>query len=365
MLREESDEQASCPLRYGYTTGTCATATSLAAAYLLLTRQPVTTMQVTLPRGQTTRLELTHCRLQDVYAEAGTLKDAGDDPDVTHQALVFAKVRLIDPAEIRFQAGQGVGTVTRPGLPVPLGEPAINPTPRRMMTEHLKKLAQQQGYKGGFQVTIGVHNGEELAKRTLNGRLGIVGGLSILGTTGIVRPFSCSAYIASIHQTIDVARANGLCHLAACTGAASEQTIRAHYGLPALAVVEMGDFVGAVLKYLKTAPVAKLSLAGGFGKISKLAAGHLNLHSHHSQIDFAWLAQQAVSLGADHTLTAAIQTANTAQQVLTLTQQTSLPLADLICQLARIKALNILPDSIETEVWALDRQGQRVGFAGP
>jgi cobalt-precorrin-5B (C1)-methyltransferase len=365
MLREESHEAVPAPLRYGYTTGTCATATSLAAAYLLLIQQPLTVMQVTLPRGQTTQLELAYCRLQNACAEAGTIKDAGDDPDVTHQSLVFAKVCLIDSAEIRFQAGEGVGIVTRPGLPVPMGEPAINPTPRRMMTEHLEKLARQQGYKGGFQVTIGVRHGEELAKRTLNGRLGIVGGLSILGTTGIVRPFSCAAYIASIHQTIDVARTNGLQHLAACTGAASEQAMRAHYGLPALAVVELGDFVGAVLKYLKTAPVAKLSLAGGFGKISKLAAGHLNLHSHHSQIDFSWLAQQAASLGADHALIHGIQTANTAQQVLTLTQQVSLPLADRICQLARTKALSILPNVVETEVWALDRQGRRVGFAGP
>jgi cobalt-precorrin-5B (C1)-methyltransferase len=127
----------------------------------------------------------------------------------------------------------------------------------------------------------------------------------------------------------------------------------------------MGDFVGAVLKYLKTAPVAKLSLVGGFGKISKLAAGHLNLHSHHSQIDFFWLAQQAASLNADQTLIDEIQSANTAQQVLTLTQQAGLPLADRICQLARAKALSILPDNIETEVWTLDRQGRQVGFAGP
>jgi hypothetical protein len=181
---------------------------------------------------------------------------------------------------------------------VAVGGPAINPVPRKMMTEHLGALAAEFGYAGGFEVAIGVENGEALALKTMNPRLGILGGLSILGTTGIVRPFSCSAYIASIHQAIDVARANGIGHVAACTGNASEDAMRAHYGLADIALIEMGDFAGAVLKHLKRAPVARLSMCGGFGKLSKLAAGHLDLHSRTSSIDLAQLAAWARDAGA-------------------------------------------------------------------
>ncbi|HYQ92329.1 MAG TPA: cobalt-precorrin-5B (C(1))-methyltransferase, partial [Candidatus Competibacteraceae bacterium] len=235
-MRAETPEE-SRPLRYGYTTGACATAVSLAAARLLLAGIATEVVEITLPRGQRVTFRLEYCRGQDRIAVAATRKDAGDDPDVTHGALVIAQVALEKTPGIRFIAGDGVGTVTRPGLPIPPGEPAINPVPRRMIADHLQGLALAQNYGGGFAVTIGVENGAELAKHTLNPRLGIVGGLSILGTTGIVRPFSCSAYIASIHQAIAVARANGLHHLAACTGASSEQAMRRRYQLPEMALI--------------------------------------------------------------------------------------------------------------------------------
>lgn len=270
-MREETPEHPA-PLRSGYTTGSCATATSLAAARLLLAGVVSEVAEILLPKGQHVPMPLVFCRLignGDEGAEAGTVKDAGDDPDVTHGAVVFARVRLVAEPGVIFRAGPGVGTVTRAGLTLPVGEPAINPVPRRMMTEHLAELAAEHAYGGGFEVTIGVEGGEALALKTMNPRLGILGGLSILGTTGIVRPFSCSAYIASIHQGIDVARANGYTHLAACTGNASEDAMRAHYGLPDIALIEMGDFVGAVLKHMKRAPVERLSVCGGFGKLSK------------------------------------------------------------------------------------------------
>ncbi len=361
-MRAETPEEPRS-LRYGYTTGACATAVALAAARLLLTGIAAEVVEITLPRGQRVLFRLEYCRRRDGVAAAATRKDAGDDPDVTHGALVLAQVALETTPGVRFIADEGVGTVTRPGLPIPPGEPAINPVPRWMMTEHLQRLAVEHAYTGGFAVTIGVENGAELAGRTLNPRLGISGGLSILGTTGIVRPFSCSAYIASIHQAIDVARANGLHHLAACTGASSEQAMRRHYQLPDMALIEMGDFVGAVLKHLKQAPVEKLSLAGGFGKFSKLAAGHLDLHSRHSSIDLAWLAGQVGTLGADARLQSAIRAANTSLNALELARQADLPLADWICRLARAKALAVVSDKVAIEVWALDRQGNPVGHA--
>jgi cobalt-precorrin-5B (C1)-methyltransferase len=362
-MRAETSE-SNRPLRYGYTTGACATAASLAAARLLLTGISAETVAITLPRGQVVPFRLEYCRWRDGGAEAATRKDAGDDPDVTHGAWVFARVEWAANPGVRFYAGEGVGMVTRPGLPIPVGEPAINPVPRRMMTEQLQALAEACGYRGGFAVTVGVENGAELARHTLNPRLGIVGGLSILGTTGIVRPFSCAAYIASIQQAIDVARANGLHHIAACTGATSEQTMRRQYQLPDIALIEMGDFAGAVLKHLRKAPVEKLSLAGGFGKFSKLAAGHLDLHSRSSSIDFVLLAEQARLLGADAALQAAVRTATTSQCALELACQAGLPLGDRICRLARARALAVVGGQVAIAVWAVDRQGNPVGYAG-
>ncbi|WP_027210863.1 cobalt-precorrin-5B (C(1))-methyltransferase [Burkholderia sp. WSM2232] len=361
-MRDETPEQPA-PLRSGYTTGSCATATSLAAARLLLAGVASEVAEIVLPKGQHVPMPLVFCRLTDDGAEAGTIKDAGDDPDVTHGAVVFARVRLVAGPGVVFRAGPGVGTVTRAGLTLAVGEPAINPVPRKMMTEHLAELAAEHGYSGGFEVTIGVDGGEALAQKTMNPRLGILGGLSILGTTGIVRPFSCSAYIASIHQGIDVARANGYMHVAACTGNASEDAMRAHYGLPDIALIEMGDFVGAVLKHMKRAPVERLSICGGFGKLSKLAAGHLDLHSRSSSIDLACLASWAAEHGADATLQAAIRAANTSQQAVALAHAQQVPLADIVCEHALRVAREIVPPQVHVETFAIDRQGNLIGAA--
>ncbi|MET0378033.1 MAG: cobalt-precorrin-5B (C(1))-methyltransferase, partial [Spongiibacteraceae bacterium] len=296
-------------------------------------------------------------------AEAGTIKDAGDDPDVTHGALIYARVLLNEKAGVRFFAGPGVGTVTLPGLTTPVGEPAINPVPRQMMTTHLTQLAAEHHYAGGFDVTICVENGEEIAKKTMNARLGILGGLSILGTTGIVRPFSCSAYIASIHQGIDVARANGFTHIAACTGNASEETMRQRYRLNETQLIEMGDFAGAVLKHLRKAPVAKLSVCGGFGKISKLAAGHMDLHSRNSSIDLPQLALWAAELGASDVLQDEMRGANTSQQALALAHAAHIALGDAVCARALAFARSIVPTQVALEIFAIDRSGNIVGQA--
>ncbi|MND48239.1 cobalt-precorrin-6A synthase [compost metagenome] len=362
-MREETREQPA-PLRSGLTTGSCATATSLAAARLLLGGESNDAVSITLPKGKVVQMRLEFCRLTSQGAEAGTLKDAGDDPDVTHGALLYSQVRLLAEPGIRFVAGTGVGTVTRPGLVLAVGEPAINPVPRRMISEHLQRLADECSYPGGFEVTVNVQGGEQLALKTMNPRLGILGGLSILGTSGIVRPFSCAAYIASIHQGIDVAHTNGYTHIAACTGNASEDTMRRVYGLPEIALIEMGDFVGAVLKHLRKVPVPRLTLCGGFGKISKLAAGHMDLHSRHSSIDLPQLAGWAADIGADETLQASIITANTSQQALALAHAAGIPLGDAVCGHALAFARSVVPAQVQVEVFAIDRQGGIVGRAG-
>jgi cobalt-precorrin-5B (C1)-methyltransferase len=370
MQRDESPEQ-SHGLRTGLTTGSCATACCVGAAHLLLANNRFDHVTITLPTkahrqhqtmGKQVTLTISDYHIQQHEVMAATIKDAGDDPDVTHGATVFVILRLQTPAQIDFAAAEGVGTVTRSGLSLAMGEPAINPVPRQMMSTHLQQLAQHYAYTGGFNVAVGVKNGAALAKKTLNARLGIIGGLSILGTTGIVRPFSCSAYIASIHQAINVARANHCTHLAASTGNRSEAFIAQHYQLADVALIEMGDFVGAVLKYLKRNPVEKLSICGGFGKISKLANGHLDLHSRNSQIDFVQLANYAKILGADKTLQANIHEANTSLEALKLCQQEKISLADYVCEQALRKVEQVLPN-VNSEVWVVDRAGNYIAYA--
>ncbi|RMD46367.1 MAG: cobalt-precorrin-5B (C(1))-methyltransferase, partial [Alphaproteobacteria bacterium] len=219
-------------LRTGYTTGACATAALEAALARLWGGAFPEEVEITLPRGQRARFALAHRATGPGWAEAGVIKDAGDDPDVTHGALIVVRAEPAPPgAGVVFRAGEGVGTVTRPGLPIPPGEPAINPVPRQMMTTVVRDRAARHGRAADVIVTVRVPGGEEMARHTWNPRLGIEGGISILGTTGIVRPFSCSAWIASIHRGVDVARASGLEHVAGCTGSTSEAAVRALHGL--------------------------------------------------------------------------------------------------------------------------------------
>ena len=252
-----SEAQSTTPLRRGWTTGACAAGAARAAFEALLTGQFPDPVPVALPKGLRPEFALATHELGADFARAGIVKDAGDDPDVTHGALIVATVRLTPRgAGVSFKAGEGVGTVTRPGLPLPAGEPAINPAPRAMIRANLEEVAARLGAGADAIVEISVPGGERIAERTANGRLGILGGLSILGTTGIVIPYSCSAWIHSIHRGVDVARASGCLHIGAATGETSEAAIRALYGLPDHALIEMGDFVGGLLKYLREHPVA-------------------------------------------------------------------------------------------------------------
>ncbi|WP_131741821.1 cobalt-precorrin-5B (C(1))-methyltransferase [Actinomadura roseirufa] len=345
-------------LRYGWTTGACATAATKAAHTALLTGEFPDPVEIILPKGQRPAFALAVEELGDGVATAGIVKDAGDDPDVTHGALVRSTVRPGPPGGgVVFRAGPGVGTVTRPGLPLAVGEPAINPVPRRMMREVL----------GGADVIveISVDGGEDLARRTWNPRLGILGGLSILGTTGVVVPYSCSAWIDSIRRGIDVARAVGHAHVAGATGSTSERTAADLYGLPEDALLDMGDFAGAVLKYLRRHPVPRLTIAGGIGKLAKLAAGHLDLHSKRSQVDFAVLAAMVADAG-DPGTAERVRGANTALDALQICARAGVPLGDLVAARARGTALDVLRGApVAVDVVVIDRAGTIVGRAGP
>jgi cobalt-precorrin-5B (C1)-methyltransferase len=351
-------------LRRGWTTGACAAAATKAAYLGLLKGRIPDPITIVLPRGQRPRFDLVEKSLRRHEAVAAVIKDAGDDPDVTHGARIRVTVRRGEPGTgVIFVAGEGVGVVTRPGLPVPVGEPAINPAPRQLIRDLVAEIARDQGDAGDLEVTIAVPGGEILAKRTANGRLGIVGGLSILGTTGVVVPYSCSAWIHSIHRGIDVARASGLEHVAAATGSTSERAVQLLYGLPETALIDMGDFVGGTLKYLRRHPIARVTLAGGFAKLAKLATGHLDLHSSRSTVDVPALAAWLAEHGAESTLIDHVRGAGTANQVLQLAMDGGLPLADEVARRARRVALGQLDGASALEVLIFDRNGALIGSA--
>ena len=330
-------------LRRGWTTGACAAAAAKAAASALSGNGFPDPVTITLPKGETPSFDLAETSTGDGWAEAGIIKDAGDDPDVTHGALILTRVsRGVAGQGLRFFAGEGVGTVTKPGLPIAVGEPAINPVPRLMIDQAIADVSDTMD----LDVTVSVRGGVELAKKTWNGRLGIVGGLSILGTTGIVRPFSCSAWIASIHRGIDVAVATGRDHVIAATGSTSEATARVIYGLSEEDCLDMGDFVGGTLKYLRKHPIDRLTLAGGIGKFTKLAQGAVDLHSGRSQVDFAALA----ALGFP-----GVASANTALEAYAIAGP---PLAEKVAELAQAQALEMLNGApVQVEIIVVDRAG--------
>jgi cobalt-precorrin-5B (C1)-methyltransferase len=353
-------------LRHGWTTGACATAAATAAYTALLTGEFPDPVAIDLPRGLHPSFALaTESLTPGVEATAGIVKDAGDDPDVTHGALVAVRISPGAPGSgVAFRAGPGVGTVTKPGLPLAVGEPAINPMPRRFISEHVAAVAARHGGSGDVVVEVSVENGEELARRTWNPRLGILGGLSILGTTGVVVPYSCSSWIDSIRRGIDVARAAGHTHVAGCTGSTSERVVTELYGLPEDALLDMGDFAGAVLKYLRRHPVPRLTIAGGIGKLAKLADGHLDLHSGRSQVSFASLAARVARAGGPPDLVDGVRNANTALDALQQCTAAGLPLGDLVAAGARETARGVLLGApVEVDVVVVDRAGAIVGKA--
>ena len=363
--RENTDDGISgrAPLRRGWTTGACATAATRAAYQALITGAFPDPVPVTLPNGARPAFALAKTELGSDFAQAGVVKDAGDDPDVTHGALVVAIVRRgMSGSGVTFRAGDGVGSVTKPGLPIAPGEPAINPVPRQMMAAAVRETAEHFHDAGDVVVEISIPGGEALAQKTLNPRLGIVGGLSVLGTTGIVVPYSCAAWIDTIHRGIDVARAVDLRHVAGATGKTSETAVQKLYGLPEDALIDMGDFVGGMLKYLKRHPVLRVTIAGGFAKMTKLGQGLLDLHSKRGSVDFDWLAKLGRENGATEDVCERIRLANTAQQVLVDMQAQGLQIGHFVAQKAWETAAQVIRETdIVLDIVVFDREGQCVG----
>lgn len=299
-------------LRSGFTTGTCATAAAKAALLALTEECFEEKTEVTLPDGETVSLPIYKVEKTDENAAtACVIKDGGDDPDVTHGHRIVATVSFSDSPGIHFLQGKGVGKVTLPGLGLAVGEPAINSTPRKMMTNELSQL-----YIGGLDVTISVPDGEELAQKTFNPKLGIVGGISIIGTSGIVKPFSSEAFIDAIRKEVEVAYAIGTERLVINSGAKSEKFIRNIYpDLSPQAFVHYGNFIGETLKIAAETGFRKVSMGIMIGKAVKLAEGNLDTHSKKVVMNKGFLKEIAIQCGCSDATLALIERMTLAREL--------------------------------------------------
>jgi len=368
---DEADADALRPprnkrgLREGYTTGACATAAALAATRALLHQAAVDSVTIHLPVGRDATFGLASCEFTAEAARCSVIKDAGDDPDVTHGAEIVSRVSWRGELGLELTGGVGVGVVSRPGLGLEVGGPAINPVPRRMILEHVEAEAGDRLATRGLRIEVSVPRGELLAVKTLNGRLGIVGGISILGTTGIVKPWSTASWRASVLQAIDVAAANGQQHVVLATGGRTERySMRLLPELPELAFVEMGEFTGVALERCAQAGVRRVTLAGMIGKFSKLAKGHFMTHVAGNQVDVGFLAELARTCGATPSVEAEMRAANTARHVQEIAQAHQVSgLFPRLAELVRERSRRLLNEALEVDCLLFDADGQLLGRA--
>jgi cobalt-precorrin-5B (C1)-methyltransferase len=346
--------------RTGFTTGACAAASAKAAARVLVRGALLDEIETTLPNRQKVTFKLHRCERTEGGALASIIKDAGDDPDCTHGAELTAEVALRDSPGIELRGGPGVATVTKPGLGLDVGAPAINPVPRRNIIEMVQ---EELATGGGAIVTLSVPRGEEMAKQTLNARLGLVGGISILGTTGIVKPYSTAAYKASVVQGIDVARNRGLEELVLTTGGKSEAyAMRLYPAVPEEGFIQVGDFIGTGVRHAARRGARRAIVVGMMGKLSKMADGKMQTHAAGSEVNMELLAGLAVELGAPDVLVAEIRAANTARHVLELCASAGLlGVTSLVCKKVAESCAAHAGAPLDVHVCLVDFDGKLLG----
>ncbi len=306
-------------LRYGYTTGACATAATKAALIMMIRGKTVNEVEINLPVKKTARFLIEHQKIEKNYCIAAVKKDGGDDPDVTTGLYIYSRVEYSNNTGIEIAGGEGIGTVTKEGLPIKPGNPAINPVPLKMIKSTVQNLLESEGILKGIKITISAPGGEDVAKKTCNPKLGIVGGISILGTRGIVIPFSDSSWKASIVLGIRVASKLGINSLVFSTGGRSDTVVKKIFpDFREEQFIEIGDFLGFAVKRAVDAGIEKVIIAGMPGKISKLADGNMDLHSSKSSVNFEFLASMGEYLGYDHNTVSGIRHANTVLEVMEL-----------------------------------------------
>lgn len=354
-------------MRTGYTTGACATAAARAAMLTLLDGQAPPSVTITLPVGEKVTFPVHRSEHHtDGSITASVIKDAGDDPDVTHGAELCTTVSWRGTSGIEIDGGVGVGRVTKPGLGLEIGASAINAVPRAMIEQAIQELLTERGETRGIRVVISVPDGLERSRKTLNARLGIIGGLSILGTTGIVRPYSTAAYKASISKAVDVAIACGCQeHIVLTTGSRSEKFARRYVSLPDEAYIQMGEFTGHALRDCAAKSVPQVTLVGMIGKLSKIGDGRMQTHVAGAEVDLQKLAEVARSCGANEDVVEQVRQANTARHFQELMLAHDLPIVfDVICQRARTVAQNYVHGKIAVDVIMCDFDSSLLGYAG-
>ena len=368
-------------LRTGYTTGSCAAAAAKAAVQALLTGEAVSEITIHLPVGKDVVFSINRCQwLEDGDSVlCSVIKDGGDDPDVTHGAEICVTASRDNSGEIaqeyaaeervRILGGPGVGTVTRPGTGIEVGQPAVTRVPRRMIIQSVLEAAQSQGLgqDARFAVEISVPDGEEIAKKTTNARLGVLGGISILGSTGVVQPFSTAAWRASVHVAIDVAAANDLSHLVLSTGTNSEIFAKRHLDLPDMAYIEAGIFSGPSLKRCVIKGRSRATHVGMVGKFSKMAMGYFVTHVAGNRVDTDFLASLAAQCGASPEIQEEMRQASSARHFQEIAQANGLlSVFPLMCQMVCEESHKLLGDdagSLIVDALCFDFEGKLLGQA--
>jgi cobalt-precorrin-5B (C1)-methyltransferase len=348
-------------LRTGYTTGTTATAATKGALYALITGRPVEQVTVSLPKGKTATIKIAWTRKEGGSVTCASIKDGGDDPDVTHGAEICSTVSFSDVAgQVRIEGGKGVGRVTKPGLGLEIGTAAINSTPIAMLRQAVSEVAAEQLKKRGVDVTISVPKGEEIAKKTDNPRLGIVGGISILGTTGIVLPYSTASFAAAIRQSLDVAVAMGADTAVLTTGGRSEDFARTLFpALPDHSFVQMGDFAGYSVRQCAAKKMKKAVIAGFIGKLTKMAIGVKQTHVRGSHVDMGFLAAIAEQAGAPRNVVDEIRQANTARHAGEIVARSNVRgFYDLLCKNVHKQMSEHSAGRVQLEVVMFDFDGR-------
>jgi cobalt-precorrin-5B (C1)-methyltransferase len=354
-------------LRTGYTTGTCAAAATKAALSTLVSNEKLLKVNVSLPKDKKIAIDIAWIRQNDDKSvTAAVIKDGGDDPDVTNGAEVCSTVSLLESTnEIVIDGGIGVGRVTKPGLGLEIGKAAINPTPLKMIHHAVEEILNQQDKKSfGLSVIISVPKGQEIAKKTDNPRLGILGGISILGTTGIVIPYSTASFAASIRQSIDVSRAMGSDTVILTTGGRSEDYARAIYGTSIAdhAYIQIGDFIGFGVKQCAIKEIRKAYVVGFIGKITKMAMGIKQTHVKGSHVDMNFLADIASRCGANKELVKEIKGANTARHVSELIDKSGLNrFYDNLCKEVHVHLTKYSQSQLKIKIILLDFEGKIIG----
>jgi len=355
-------------LRTGFTTSACAAGATRAAIRALRNEEPLARIAIPLPGGRSATFALARCHVLMNGVRTGIIKDAGDDPDVTHGAEIQATVRFCDAPGIHYQTGEGIGVVTLPGLEIPVGEPSISPGARRIIQRAVvAELGEAFLRHQGVHIIFSVPGGETIAQETLNPRLGVRGGISILGTTGIVVPFSEGAYRGSIVVEIKAALRNGISELALTTGDRSEKYLmaqRPHW--PEMAFIQVGDFLGFALKRAVRLGATRLSISGMIGKLSKIAQGRMHTHVSQGLIDIPFIASLAAGLTPtpDPELMARLMQANTVRHIQVQLRKAGITgLEQRIAELAVQQAAAHIEYAVPVEVFLWDIKGELLAYA--